>query len=149
MAHDFEMFPELTNGQMEIYYFESPHKQITEDFDAHVDKVIDGDTIRVSCDFRDFSFPVRFLDTNAKEMSEGGAKAKSWLKSKIEDEEVRILINANKRVGKYGRLLGRVFHSGMDINDESIRVGMATKFDQRNEGQLPNINKDLDMGRWF
>ena len=47
MAHDFKNFPELTNRQMQVYYFESPHKQVTEDFRGRVIKVTDGDTIRV------------------------------------------------------------------------------------------------------
>jgi len=51
MAHDFKKFPELTNNQMQIYYFESPHKQITEDFKARVVDVHDGDTIKVEVDF--------------------------------------------------------------------------------------------------
>ena len=33
MAHDFKKWPELRNSQMALYYFESPHRQITEDFD--------------------------------------------------------------------------------------------------------------------
>ena len=32
MPHDFINYPELTNNQMNFYYFESPHKQITENF---------------------------------------------------------------------------------------------------------------------
>ena len=47
MAHDFKTFPELTNNKMEIYYFESPHRQILEDFEGEVVKVTDGDTIHV------------------------------------------------------------------------------------------------------
>ena len=57
-THDFKRFPELTNGQMGLYYFDSPHKQIAENFFAKVVKVSDGDTIRVKADFRDFNFLV-------------------------------------------------------------------------------------------
>ena len=63
MAHDFKLFPELTNRQMQEYYFQSPHKQITENFAAKVVKVTDGDTIRVEVDFRDFDFPIRIAET--------------------------------------------------------------------------------------
>ena len=149
MAHDFKNFPELTNSQMQVYYFESPHKQIIEDFRAKVIKVTDGDTVRVRTTFRDFDFPIRFLDTNAPEMSEGGQESKNWLKQKIENEEVDILINANNRVGKYGRLLGIIIAGGMNINEESIRMGMATPFDQRNEGAIPNLNKELVIEKWL
>ena len=143
MAHDFIKFPELTNRQMDIYYFDSPHKQILEDFRGKCIKVIDGDTIRVECDFRDFSFPVRLIDINAPEMSEGGEEAKSWLESKILNEEVEILINPKLRVGKWGRILGTILHGGVELNDEIVRVGLATPFDQRDEGQIPNLNKEL------
>jgi len=143
MPHDFNRFPELTNSQMNVYYFESPHKQILEDFRATVVKVHDGDTITLRTDFRDFDFPLRFLNTNAPEMSEGGQEAKSWLEDKILNEEVEILIDKNQRVGKWGRLLGQVFHRGMNVNEESIRAGKATSFDDREEGMLPDLNKIL------
>ncbi len=72
MAHDFVRFPELRNSQLDFYYWESPHKQIFEDFIATVVKVTDGDTIRVETDFRDFDFPVRFLDIAAPELRKKG-----------------------------------------------------------------------------
>ena len=60
MAHNFKLFPELTNNQMQFYYFESPHRQIIEDFRAKVVQVTDGDTIRVKWDERKFDFPTNF-----------------------------------------------------------------------------------------
>ena len=72
MAHDFKRYPELTNNQMNFYYFDSPHQQIAEDFDAKVVKVTDGDTIRVTTDFRDFDFPIRFSNIMAAETDEKG-----------------------------------------------------------------------------
>lgn len=139
--HDFKRFPELTNSQMDFYYWDSPHKQILEDFDARVVKVIDGDTIRVETDFRDFDFPIRFLDTNAPEMNEGGKESRDWLKALIEGEDVRILINRNIRVGKWGRLLGKIIHQGLDMNEMSIITGHATTFENRNESKIPNLNE--------
>ena len=140
--HDFKNFPELTNKQMDFYYFESPHKQITEDFRARVVKVIDGDTIRVLWDERPFTFPVRFLYTNAPEMSEqGGEASQKWLASRIKNKMVDIIVTANQRVDKWGRLLGVIMSGGVSMNEESIRAGHATNFDQREEGKLPNINK--------
>jgi len=144
MAHDFVKFPELTNSQMEFYYFDSPHKQIFEDFRATVVKVHDGDTITVRSRDRNFDFPIRFLDSNAPELNEpGGKQAQSWLESKILNDEVDILIDSNRRVGKWGRLLGRVIHKGSDLVEESIVAGFATAFDNRNEGKIPNISKAL------
>ena len=149
MVHDFKRFPELTDSQMDLYYFSSPHKQIFADFQAKVVKVVDGDTIRVSCNFRDFDFPIRFMGVNSPEMSEGGEESKNWLMDKIQDAEIDILIDAKNRVGKYGRLLGTIIHKGMNINEESMRAGHSTSFENRMEGKLPNLNKDLAVERWF
>ena len=127
--HDFKRFPELTNNQMQLYYFDSPHKQITEGFLAKVVKVTDGDTIRVETDFRDFNFPVRFLYIAAPELDEeGGIKSQSWLESQIMGEEVYIRVNPNKRVEKWGRLLGEVILGGMSLNQMSMDTGHSINF---------------------
>ena len=131
---------------MDFYYWDSPHKQIFENFEAKVVKVVDGDTIIVSCDFRNFNFPIRFLNTNAPEMNEGGGEAKSWLEDLILHEDVEIIIDKKQRVGKWGRLLGVIFHDGININKEIINAGMSTTFDARHEGQIQNIDKVL--GKW-
>ena len=141
--HDFKRFPELTNRQMGMFYFESPHKQIMEDFDAKVVKVTDGDTIRVTMDERNFSFPVRFLDIAAPELNEeGGVEARNFLKSEIEGEEVTIQIDNRNRVGKWGRLLGRVTHGGMNINEVMVSRGFALPFGQRSSG-LTDFNMEF------
>ncbi len=129
MAHDFKLFPELTNSQMDFYYWDSPHKQIFKDFFAKVVRIIDGDTIEVRWDERDFDFPVRFLDTDALELGEGGEMAKSWLEKRILNEEVEIVIDPFNRVGRWGRILGEVMHNGMSINEESVLLGYAVPFE--------------------
>ena len=125
MAHDFKRFPELTNNQMGFYYFDSPHQQIAEDFDAKVVKVVDGDTIRVSVPFRNFDFPVRFANIMAAEMNEGGREARDHLAKMILNSEVEILIDKTNRVGKYGRLIGRVQHKGFDVGEQMKQDGFA------------------------
>lgn len=150
MPHDWVNFPELTNSQMQLYYFESPHKQILEDFRALVVKVHDGDTITVRTNFRDFDFPVRLLGIDAPELNqEGGKESQSWLEQRILNEEVDIIMNRNQRVGKWGRLLGKIFHRGMDLGEEEMRAGKATTFKGRNEGKLPDLNKELRIGQWL
>ena len=128
MAHDFIKFPELTNSQMKLYYFDSPHKQITENFSARVVKVTDGDTIRVETDFRDFIFPIRFASINAPEMNEGGIESKSWLENEIMGEEIEVMINPDNRVGKWGRILGTIISRGLNINEMSMAMGHSSKF---------------------
>lgn len=128
MTHDFNRFPELTNNQMQFYYFDSPHQQIAEGFIGKVVKVTDGDTVRVETDFRNFNFPVRLADINSPEMNEGGQESKSWLESQIMGEEVYIKVNPYNRVGKFGRLIGEIFIGGVSINQESLREGHSHPF---------------------
>jgi len=136
MAHDFKNYPELANSQMQIYYFDSPHKQIIEDFEAKVIKVTDGDTIRVTVDFRDFDFPIRMLNIDAPEMNEGGGEAKKWLTSRILGENIEVKMDEKQRVGKWGRLLGTIFFQGMDIGEEMLRDSRVKLFENRNEGKI-------------
>ena len=128
MAHDFKKFPELTNGQMAIYYWDSPHKQIMEDFTAKVVKVTDGDTIRVTTDFRDFDFPIRMSIIDAPEIKTGGIESRNWLKNEILGEEITVKINPYARIGKFGRLLGEINHMGRNINQMSLDAGMSEVF---------------------
>ncbi len=132
MAHDFKRFPELTNSQMQIYYLDSPHKQLTEDFTAKVVKVTDGDTIRVTMDERNFSFPIRFINTAAPELDEqGGIAAKNWLETQILGEMVEVVMDESRRVEKWGRLLGEIVFLGTSINDLSIDMGHAVQWEAR------------------
>lgn len=147
--HDYNNFPELTNRQLEELGFTSPHKQITEDFEAKVVKVHDGDTITLRTEFRDFDFPLRFFGIDAPELNAGGEEAGDWLRDRILNEEVQIIIDVNNRVEKYGRLLGRVFHNGLDVGDEMLRLGLVTTFENRREGEIPNLSKLFGLKQWF
>lgn len=145
MPHDFIKFPELTNSQMALYYFESPHKQILEDIRVNVIKVHDGDTITVEWNQRDFNFPVRFLDTNSPELNEpGGDESRDWLKARIGGKEIDLIIDKDQRVGKWGRLLAKVMFGGVDINEESIMIGKSTTFENRKEAEIPDFNKEVN-----
>ncbi|MEK0337697.1 MAG: hypothetical protein QQN41_09730 [Nitrosopumilus sp.] len=129
--HDFKLWPELTNSQMQIYYFQSPHKQITEPFLAKVVQVTDGDTIRVLWAERDFDFPVRMAEIAAAELDErGGLASQRFLSNEILDEEVEI-IPTKMRVEKWGRLLANVMFLGMDMSALSIDNGHAVSWENR------------------
>ena len=147
--HDYEKFPELTNAQIDEYGFQSPHEQITEDFRAVVVRVHDGDTITLATDFRDFAFPLRFVDIDAPEMSEGGEEARDWLREQILNEEVQIKINKNNRVGKYGRLLGKVISRGIDMGEAELRLGLAKPFGKKKEGEPQNLDKLFSIIQWL
>lgn len=131
MAHDFTKFPELRNSQMGMYYFDSPHQQIAEDFDAKVLRVVDGDTVRLITSFRDFDFPLRISNMLAPELNEtGGVRSRNKLVSIVEGQSVEIVINPKNRVGKWGRLLGEVRHKGFDVGEEMIQGGFAIGLDE-------------------
>lgn len=147
--HDYKAYPELTNTQLQELQFTSPHVQITEDFTAIVVKVHDGDTITLQTDFRDFIFPLRFLDINAPELSEGGEETGSWLRAKLLGETIKVEINSENRVGKYGRLLGKVIHNGMNVGQEMLHLGLTKPFGQKNEGEPQDINKLFSLRQWF
>ena len=147
--HDFKKFPELKNEQLAELEFISPHPQIKESFFATVIKVSDGDTIRVVTNFRDFSFPVRLLDINAPEMNEGGQTAQKWLESRILNKKVEVLVNPKNRVGKFGRLLGKVLSDGLDIGTEMLALGLVRVFGQPVGGAFDNPDKTFDLKKWF
>ena len=147
--HDFKNYPELRKAQLEELQFQSPHKQITENFRATVVKVHDGDTITLEVDFRDFTFPLRLLDIDAPEMNAGGEEARDWLRQRILNQDVEIKINPKNRVDKYGRLLGYVFHGGLDVGEEELQRGLAVPFTQRREVELPDLNKELSIKQWL
>ena len=130
MAHDFKLFPELTNSQMQFYYFDSPHKQMVEPFDAKVVRVKDGDTIQVTTPDRDFDFPIRFARIAAPEIDEvGGLASQKWLAKEIQGKDVEIVLT-RQRVGKWGRLLGEVNHLGLSLNQQSLDMGYSIKFEK-------------------
>jgi len=117
---------------MQFYYFDSPHKQITENFRARVIKVTDGDTVRVTMSERNFDFPIRMADIAAPELNErGGRESQKWLSTQILGKDVEIIINERNRVGKWGRLLGAVMSGGMDMGELSKVMGHAVSWDER------------------
>ena len=147
--HNYTAYPELTNAEINDFGFSSPHKQITEDFRATVIKVHDGDTITLRTSFRNFDFPLRFLDIDSKELNEGGEEAREWLKNKIEGQSVSILINSENRVGKYGRLLGKVLFNGLDMGETEIHLGLALPFGNKAEGELETSEKIFSLKQWL
>lgn len=144
MPHDFKNFPELTNRQMQVYYFQSPHKQITENFRARVVKVTDGDTIRVVWDERNFSFPIRIVNLAAPEMDErGGKESQSWLEHLIFGKDVDVIVS-KERVEKWGRLLADVMTAGILISEESVRAGRGVAWEERGLSIIPNFDLTLE-----
>ena len=146
-GHDFKRFPELTNSQMQFYYFDSPHKQITENFSAKVVRVIDGDTVRVSWLERDFDFTIRLSNLAAPELNEvGGEASKKWLENQVLGKQVEVVLSKS-RVEKWGRLLADVMHAGMSMSSLSVVNGHGVSWDERKRGLLPNFFLELERAR--
>lgn len=144
--HDFKRFPELTNSQMTEFYFQSPHKQIVDDFTAEVVEVIDGDTVKLRWSERDFDFRLRMAELAAAELNEkGGEEAKKWLEDQIFGKTVDILIDQRNRVGKYGRLIGTIMADGTNIGELAKSLGYAVDFGTATSDiarfELPHIDK--------
>ena len=146
LDHDFERFPELTNRQLEQLELSSPHVQIKEGFfSAVVVDVVDGDTIKVETDFRDFVFSVRLADIDAPELNQvGGDASRKWLEGKILNKEVLIGVDQRNRVDKYGRLIGRVYSDGLDVGLESIHLGYSIPFGSAGEGQILGFERMVE-----
>ena len=146
--HDFKEFPELTNFQMQFYYFESPHKQMFETFDAIVVRVHDADTIIVRIPERDFDFPIRFSNSSARELKEkperdtssqlcaDGQTAQKWLEDLVLGERVTVTLTKT-RVEKWGRLLGKVMFKGIDLGETEVFHGMSVPWANRIDGKIP------------
>ena len=147
--HDYNAFPELSNSQLEVLQFSSPHKQITSDFSGTVVKVHDGDTVTLQTAFRDFDFPLRLANIDAPEMNNGGDVARDWLKAKIENKDVQVLINFDNRVGKYGRLIGDILINGMSVGTEMQYLGLVSEFGKKLESMVPNVHQWTNSKQWF
>ena len=147
--HDFEKFPELTNAQLETHQFNSPHPQIIEDFEAEVVEVHDGDSVTLTTSFRDFTFPLRLLDIDAPELNEGGKETGDWLRGELLGNTVMVLIDARQRVGKYGRLLGRIMFRGLDMADVMLRRGLVVPFGEKKASEPPPVDKIFALRQWF
>lgn len=140
MARDWKNFPEVRNSKMDMLYWESPHKQVMNSFPAVCTKVHDGDTITVDWNERDFTFPIRLIGIDAPELNaDRGHEVRNWLKDEIEGKEVYVLVDPKNRVGKWGRILGKIIFRGIDMNDTMLRMGLVTTFLNRREGQIPPL----------
>lgn len=155
--HDFKNYPELTNAQLNEYLYDSPHPQIMEDFEALCVGVHDADTIKVRWEQRDFDFPIRISNTSARELKEtskrdtsgqltaDGKTAQKWLEALILNKMVKIRINKDNRVEKFGRLLGQVELDGIDVGETGITLGMVAAWDNRQDGKITdNIRTGIE-----
>jgi endonuclease YncB( thermonuclease family) len=116
---------------------------------AQVIGIVDGDTISVRSQQNDH-VTVRLAEIDAPEWNQPwGNRSKVALSNLISDREVEI---QTAGVDRYGRQLGRIFLSGMDINAEMIRAGHAWAYrDYLSDKSLLTIEtqaREAKRGLW-
>lgn len=91
------------------------------DFSGKVVGASDGDTITVLKDREQVK--VRLVEIDAPEKRQAfGNRSKQALSQLVHGKQVEIRDHGTDR---YGRTLGRVYQSGLDVNAEMVRRGMA------------------------
>lgn len=96
-------------------------QSVLADFSGKVVGVSDGDTITVLKDREQVK--VRMVEIDAPEKGQAfGNRSKQALSQLVHDRQVEIREQGTDR---YGRTLGRVYLSGLDVNTEMVRRGMA------------------------
>lgn len=89
---------------------------------GRVVRIADGDTVTV-LDANDTQHRIRLQGIDAPESHQGfGAKSKKSLSMMIFDKDVTVVCD---KTDQYGRLVGKIWWEGTDINPEQIRAGMA------------------------
>jgi len=92
--------------------------------EAHVLKVIDGDSLRI--ELRGLQMDLRLLGIDAPEYNQpGGPEATEFVKAWIAQGGTIDLEYDRKRYGKYGRLLAWVWRDGHLLQEDMVRAGYA------------------------
>lgn len=92
--------------------------------EAHVIKVIDGDSLRI--ELRGIQVDLRLLGIDAPEYNQpGGEAASEFVKAWLAQGGTIDLEFDKKRYGKYGRLLAWVWRDGHLLQEDLVRAGHA------------------------
>lgn len=96
-------------------------QNVLADFTGKVVGVSDGDTITVLKDREQVK--VRMVEIDAPEKGQAfGNRSKQALSQLVHGRQVEI---REQGIDRYDRTLGRVYLSGLDVNTEMVRRGMA------------------------
>lgn len=103
---------------------------------AHVDRVIDGDSVEVTASIwidQTVKASVRLRGIDAPELHGkcpaerwAGLQAKEWLKAAIEGHDVDLTELGTE---KFGRVLARVAFDGRDIAEEMLGAGLVRPYE--------------------
>lgn len=106
---------------------------IADEYNVHVLKCIDGDTINAKIDLGfDISMKanIRLAGINAPELSTGkrGKASTDRLKQLIEGKDVVLITNPKREREKYGRILGTIMIGTTNVNQLMISEKLAITF---------------------
>lgn len=106
------------------------------EYKAHVNRVVDGDTIDCLVDVGFHTFikeRFRFATINAPEMSTPeGVLVKKKVVELIENKDIEMKVE-EKDV--YGRWLVTIFIDGMNLNDFMLKNGLAALYKKPSKGE--------------
>jgi len=110
-----------------------------------IGRVIDGDTVELE-DGR----TIRLLNINTPERGKFFSDESTSFLKEFEDKPVELEIEG---VGRYGRILGRLYYEEVYINLEIIRLGLAHKYlvEQKELGKFEKVEKEAkenELGIW-
>lgn len=113
-----------------------------------VTKVIDGDTIEVRQEKRNYK--VRLSEIDAPEINQRfGTESKNFLASLILNEEIELIYISEDR---YGRIVAKIYKDNKDINRSMVRSGLAWVYDYYVEDQSlyndQNLAKKNSFNIW-
>lgn len=113
-----------------------------------VTKVIDGDTIEVRQEKRNYK--VRLSEIDAPEINQRfGTESKNFLASLILNEEIELIYITEDR---YGRIVAKIYKDNKDINRSMVRSGLAWVYDYYVEDQSlyndQNLAKKNSFNIW-
>ena len=122
-------------------------------FNLHADsyfvtKVIDGDTIEVRQEKRNYK--VRLSEIDAPEINQRfGTESKNFLASLILNKEIELIYITEDR---YGRIVAKIYKDNKDINRSMVRSGLAWVYDYYVEDQSlyndQNLAKKNSFNIW-
>ena len=92
------------------------------EYQGKVIAVLDGDTVKVRISKTE-KIKVRLAQIDAPEKTQAfGMRSKKALTKLISDKVVRVV---EEDVGRYGRIVGRIYHGKRDINAVMVKQGFA------------------------
>ena len=113
-----------------------------------VTKVIDGDTIEVRQEKRNYK--VRLSEIDAPEINQKfGTESKNYLASLVLNKEIELIYITEDR---YGRIVAKIYKDNKDINRSMVRNGLAWVYDYYVEDQSlyndQNLAKKNSFNIW-